>query len=200
MAPGTILTSLTGEAIRAAVPALACLRVRIFRDWPYLYDGALEYEAAYLEKYVSTPGALVVTAADARDGTIVGASTALPLAAAEEELRAPFLAAGHDPADWYYFGESLLDHRWRGRGIGVAFFAAREAEAARLGFARTTFCAVRRPAGHPARPAGHVPLDAFWAKRGYRARPELIATFAWRDVGEAADSPKPMMFWTKERG
>ncbi len=36
--------SLTGEEIRTVLPALARLRMVVFRDWPYLYDGTLEYE------------------------------------------------------------------------------------------------------------------------------------------------------------
>ena len=30
------IESLTGEAMRAAIPAIARLRVTVFRDWPYL--------------------------------------------------------------------------------------------------------------------------------------------------------------------
>jgi len=195
---GVALASLTGEAIRGAIPALADLRVCIFRGWPYLYDGDLAYEAAYLDKYAATPGALVVTAT-AGDGAIVGASTALPLAAAETELHAPFVAKGLALADWCYFGESLLDPAWRGRGIGVAFFAARETHAAALGLEHSCFCAVERPADHPARPADYVPLDAFWHNRGYQRRDDMTALFTWRDVGEAGETAKPMRFWTKSR-
>ena len=129
---------------------------------------------------------------------VVGAATALPLAAAEEEMQAPFAAGGMDPRDWYYFGESVLERAWRGRGIGVAFFAGREARAAALGFRRTAFCAVERPADHPLRPHGYVPLDAFWGRRGYVRRPELRASFDWRDIGQETETPHPMVFWTRE--
>ena len=46
--------SLTGEEIHAVLPALARLRMVVFRDWPYLYDGTLEYESGYLEKFAVT--------------------------------------------------------------------------------------------------------------------------------------------------
>ena len=39
---------LTGAAIIPALPALARLRITVFRDWPYLYDGAMTYEQGYL--------------------------------------------------------------------------------------------------------------------------------------------------------
>ena len=40
--------SLVGEEMKAVLPDLARLRIIVFRDWPYLYDGTLEYEQEYL--------------------------------------------------------------------------------------------------------------------------------------------------------
>ena len=192
---GFALETLAGTACAAVADDLARLRVEVFRDWPYLYEGSLDYERKYLAKYAAIAGATVVVAR--AGGRIVGASTALPLSAAEPELQAPFRAAGHDVARVYYYGESVLQPEWRGRGIGVAFFAAREARARELGFAVGAFCAAVRPDNHPLRPAGYVPLDAFWAKRGYVRDPGLAASFTWRDVGADAATAKPMVFWTK---
>ena len=39
------LETLAGAAIMAVVPDLARLRVAVFRDWPYLYDGDDAYQA-----------------------------------------------------------------------------------------------------------------------------------------------------------
>jgi GNAT superfamily N-acetyltransferase len=190
------LETLSGAAVMDVVADLARLRVEVFRDFPYLYDGDAVYEERYLAKYARIADATIVVA---RDGArVVGAATALPLVAAEEEMQAPFAAGGMDPRDWYYFGESVLERAWRGRGIGVAFFAGREARAAALGFRRTAFCAVERPADHPLRPYGYVPLDAFWGRRGYVRRPELRASFDWRDIGQQTETPHPMVFWTRE--
>jgi GNAT superfamily N-acetyltransferase len=189
--------TLSGAAIRAIVPELARLRVAVFRDWPYLYDGDLDYERRYLGKYAAMDDATIVVA---RDGArVVGAATALPLRQAEAEMQAPFAAAGLAPETWYYFGESVLEAGYRGRGIGVAFFAGREARAVALGYRRTTFCGVERPADHPARPAAYVPLDAFWTRRGYTRRPELRTSFTWRDLGATDETAHPMVFWTRER-
>jgi len=62
----------------------------------------------------------------------------------------------------------------------------------------TTFCAVDRPDDHPLRPAGYRPLDEFWTSLGYQRRPELRATFVWKEIGEATESPKHLTFWTKD--
>jgi GNAT superfamily N-acetyltransferase len=185
-----------GSAIEPYLPDLAALRREVFREYPYLYQGSFAYERHYLQCYVrSARGVLVL----ARDGEqVVGASTALPLAEHGEGLAPLFAEAGLDPERVFYFGESVLRKSHRGQGIGHAFFDQREAAARELGFSLAAFCAVVRPAQHPARPADYVPHDAFWTKRGFRPRPELVAQFSWRDLGDADETPKPMLFWLKE--
>ena len=60
---------------------------------------------------------------------MVGASTALPLADETVEFQQPFIDAGWDPARIFYCAESVVLPAWRGRGLGVRFFAEREAHA-----------------------------------------------------------------------
>lgn len=183
-----------GADITPVLSAVAALRIAVFREFPYLYDGTLAYEEEYLSTYAASPQCLVAVA---RDGDqIVGAATAMPLALAEEAA-APFAAAGHDLSRVYYFGESVLLPAYRGRGLGHQFFDHREAAARRFGFDLAAFCAVVRPEDHPARPAQYVPHDAFWIKRGFTRRPELVAHFSWRDLGDPDETLKPLVFWTK---
>jgi GNAT superfamily N-acetyltransferase len=189
------LQVLSGSEIEAFIPELARLRIEVFREFPYLYQGSLEYERRYLEKFLHLPQSTLVLVQDGE--RVVGASTALPLAQAEAEFQEPFRRAGLDPAGWYYFGESVLERPYRGRGLGVEFFKQREARARALGYASTTFCAVVRPDDHPRRPADYRPLDAFWTRQGYRKRPDLIAYFSWQNLDEAQESPKAMVFWVK---
>ena len=97
----------------------------------------------------------------------------------------------------FYFGESVLLPDYRGQGIGHAFFDHREAAARSWGASHASFCAVVRPADHPARPADYVPLDAFWTKRGYVRQPGLVVRLAWQEIGEPAPSEKPLTFWLR---
>ncbi|MFP5511018.1 MAG: GNAT family N-acetyltransferase, partial [Alphaproteobacteria bacterium] len=38
------VAALTGAGLEAALDDVARLRIAVFRDWPYLYDGDLAYE------------------------------------------------------------------------------------------------------------------------------------------------------------
>jgi GNAT superfamily N-acetyltransferase len=187
---------LTGAAMADALPALARLRISVFHDWPYLYEGSLAYEENYLRDFAASDGAVIVAA---RDGdAIVGAATGSPMAHHAEEFGAPFKAAGYDIGRIFYFGESVLSASHRGRGLGHVFFAEREAHARLLGgFTHTAFCGVIRPADHPARPVDYAPLDPFWTKRGYTKLDGMITSFAWTDIGDRAKTEKPMQFWMR---
>ena len=192
---------LAGVAVAPVIAELARLRVAVFREFLYLYDGDLDYERTYLRKYAGLEESTIVVARDGlpgMGGRVIGASTALPLARCEPELQAPFRAIGIPIGQVYYFGESVLEPAYRGRGLGHAFFDGRERRARALGYTLATFCAVDRPADHPRRPAGYRPLDGFWSKRRYVQRRDLRAEFTWRDLDEAAASPKPMVFWLRQ--
>ena len=39
--------ALAGADLEAALDGVADLRITVFRDWPYLYDGSREYEREY---------------------------------------------------------------------------------------------------------------------------------------------------------
>lgn len=191
------IEAVTGEQRLAVLPALARLRIEVFRDFPYLYDGTLEYEERYLSELARSDRAVIVVASD--NGEIVGAATGAPMAEHATEFAAPFAAYGFDISRIFYFGESVLRSSYRGRGIGHAFFDHREDHARRLGgFTHCAFCGVVRPASHPLRPASYRPLDEFWTKRGYRKIEGLTTTYSWKDIDRDAADEKPMQFWLRE--
>jgi GNAT superfamily N-acetyltransferase len=190
------LERLTGERLKASLADLARLRITVFHDFPYLYRGSADYEERYLQTYAAAEGSVIVGAFDG--GRLIGASTGLPLEHEPASLTGAFAEHGFDVGRVFYFGESVLLPEYRGQGIGVRFFNEREAHARELGrFDRAAFCAVVRPADHPRRPAGYVPLDAFWRRRGYEPVPGLIGRISWQDLDEASESEKPMQFWIK---
>jgi GNAT superfamily N-acetyltransferase len=197
---GLVVERFRGAALTPYLAALASLRIEVFHEFPYLYEGSLENEQRYLASFAESADSVVVIARDGEQ--VVGASTASPLLAHGDGKTnaALFRAAGIDPERVFYFGESVLCASQRGRGVGHVFFDQREAAAREQGYTLCAFCAVERPRDHALRPADYVPHDAFWQRRGYTRRPDLTASFSWLDRGQAQKSDKPMVFWLKELG
>lgn len=191
-----VIRALDKRDREAMIDDLAALRITVFRQWPYLYEGDMDYERTYLQTYLDAPGAFIAGAFD--DGRLVGACTATPLSEHAQEFAAPFAQRGLDIADYFYFGESVLLADYRGQGAGVRFFQLREDEARRQGFAFCIFSAVCRPADHPALPENYTPLDAFWRNRGFEPLDGFRSWYSWRDVGETRETRKPMDFWVKQ--
>ncbi|BES72388.1 GNAT family N-acetyltransferase [Marinobacter nanhaiticus D15-8W] len=189
------LEKLQGKDLLSHLDALADLRMNVFRDFPYLYDGSQAYERDYLRTYATSPDSICIIAQE--DKAIVGASTAIPMADETDAFRQPFVDAGWDPDDIFYYGESVLLPDYRGKGIGVAFFDRREEHARQQGYRYAVFCAVVRPDDHPARPKDYESLDRFWHHRGYQPIAGLETHYAWTDIGGSKETEKPMQFWFK---
>lgn len=183
--------ALTGADLAAVLPDLARLRIAVFRDWPYLYDGNFDYEHRYLQSYRDSRGAILIGAYDRAQ--LVGAATGTPLEDHADDFAAAF--GDTDLTDIFYCAESVLLPSYRGQGIGHRFFDFRENHARALGRRKSVFCAVVRPEDHPQRPAAYRSLDGFWRGRGYAPLGDITAHYRWTDLGDAQDTAKDMQFW-----
>lgn len=188
---------LTGPATQRHLAGLAKLRIEVFREWPYLYEGSLDYEAEYLRAFANAPGAAIVGAFDG--GALIGASTAAPLAAQAGYITEPFRARHYPLTDYFYFGESVLRRAYRNMGLGVQFFTAREAAArSHAGVSVCTFSAVIRSPDDPRQPGDYKPLDAFWGRRGYTPWDGMTCKIGWTELGSAVETQQDMQFWRKQ--
>jgi GNAT superfamily N-acetyltransferase len=188
--------SLTNQTERrAAIPALSALRIEVFRDWPYLYDGSAEYEAEYLAEFIGEASSVLVIAED--DGAIIGAATASPMTGQKREFQAPLINGGIDVERLFYFGESVLLSGYRGHGIGHKFFDAREQAARAAGANATAFCAVVRPDNHPLKPQEPRDLHPFWRARGYQPIDGLTGILGWKELDQPGESEHQMQFWMR---
>nr|WP_305794056.1 GNAT family N-acetyltransferase [Hahella sp. CCB-MM4] len=190
------IDTVSGDEITPWLEDMARLRLQVFHEFPYLYEGSFDYEADYLRKYARSKNSVFILARV--NNQVVGAATGLPLRDADPEFQEPFTEHGLEVDQYFYFGESVLDKNFRGRGIGHMFFDAREAFAWQNKFRLTTFCAVERPESHPKRPSDYRPLDKFWEARGYQKHPELRTSYNWLDIGDTEETAKPMVFWIKK--
>jgi GNAT superfamily N-acetyltransferase len=187
----------TGEKIRDLIPKIAELRIEVFAEYPFLYIGDIEYEIRYLSKFLTMKDAIVVTAYD--DDTVVGISTGYPFSYESDAMKKLFLSAGRNPADYFCFGESVLQKSYRGLGIGKRFFEERESHVSKVGhYKYICFYTAIRAIDDPRRPADYRPLAPFWKSRGFVEHPELVGTVSYQEIGESEESPKSMVFWIKK--
>jgi GNAT superfamily N-acetyltransferase len=188
---------LSGAEIAPHINELAALRIEVFREFPYLYDGDQDYEQKYLQTYVNSPRSICTLVYDG--DALVGATTGLPMQDETAEFQKAFVDADYDVAKIFYCGESVLRKAYRGRGIYKHLFRAREEHARSLGgFEIATFCCVQRPADHTLRPKDYVPLNDIWKRFGYTEHPELETRYTWKDIDESDASSKRMRFWLKD--
>ena len=193
------IQSFTGLSALPFRKDLAELRIAVFREFPYLYEGSLEYESGYLEKFIHTENSIVVVAFDG--DKVVGASTGMPLQNEVSSVLQPWKERGEPMEHIFYFSESVLLPAYRGQGIGREFFAHREQWARSLGgYSVLTFCGVIRPADHPARPFDYVDLNEFWQHRGFYKKEGYICEMAWKEVGATEETKQQLQFWEKNIG
>ncbi len=185
-----------GKEIDHVINELAKLRIEVFFDYPYLYEGDFEYEKKYLEVYLNSKKSVLVAAYDGNK--IIGAATALPLLDEADYVIEPFKNAEMNLSEIYYFGESVLKKEYRGLGLGHKFFDGRENAALKFGYNFTTFCGVVRQSDHPKKPLNYRPLDEFWMKRGYTKQENLKSFFSWKDIGDETETKKPMTYWMRK--
>ncbi len=114
---------LKGKDINRHLPEVASLRLRVFKEYPYLYEGSLKDEHDYLSQYVKPESFL---AAAFSNNELIGAATGIPLAIAADVTQQPFIDNNLKVNQWFYIGEVILAPQWRNRGLGSLFLRALE--------------------------------------------------------------------------
>ncbi len=193
------LIILRGTQITACISTLAQLRIALFREYPYLYDGNIKYESQYLKEYANEPNAMlhVVYYGD----EIAGMFSGMPLTSHSGiviELSQAMQNRGLDNIDkYYYYGEVLISPRFRKIGIFNLLFLSLNYEAKNMGFTDSCLLTVERSAEHPQKPIGYNQSDGMWKRQGYK-RNGIIIDFEWPTIhleGNTYTIKNPMAAW-----
>jgi GNAT superfamily N-acetyltransferase len=187
---------LTGPDALESLDGVASLRIDIFREYPYLYDGKRDDEIHYLSRYAEKPGACVITASDS--DTLVGAATGIPLKYEHRTMVEPVRATDYPADEMYYVGEVLFYPTYRKRGLGQRLLAMMEEHVRSLeGYRFLTCATVVRPDDHPLRPFDFVPIERFLARTGFTPLADITSNITWQET-DGIDHCHPMRFWIKE--
>ena len=187
---------LTGATIADGLNDMATLRLDIFQEYPYLYQGGREDELNYLSTYAEAPDACAILAYDG--SSIIGAATGMPLIHEDAQMLDAFAGTTLPLNEIYYVGELLFRPPYRNCGLGQKLLAQLESHIRSLGSYRTLTCAtVKRPDDHPSRPPDYIPITQFLARTGFARLPGVTTHFRWRET-DGVKRDHCMQFWGKE--
>jgi GNAT superfamily N-acetyltransferase len=183
-----------GKEIYPYIQDLARLRISVFSEYPYLYNGDNVYEAKYLSKFSEVEDTYIILVFDKE--TVIGALTGIPIRFEEEGI------VKHIPKDkvldTYYLSEIVLDKNYRGRGIGVQLLHQLEDKIISLKkYKRLYFASVIRPENHPAKPKEYRSLDTMWLSNGYQPT-SFTCILSWKEISEEEETEKTLALWEKE--
>lgn len=194
------IETFTGLAVTPWIESVSQLRIEIFREFPYLYEGNFEYEKNYMSGYLSDPRAVFVLVKDGNN--LVGAATGMPLISDSDivkDARCVFEKHALTCEEYYYFGEAVLLPAYRGKGLYTKLITVRERKAKEFGFTRLCFLAVRQRNNHPLKPDGFQGTDRIFEHAGFR-KTEMSIKYDWPTIqpdGSAKNSKHVMFFWIK---
>ncbi len=184
-----------GKEIAEIINQLAQLRIEVFKEYPYLYDGTIAYEEDYLSRYLNIKDSFVLMLFDNQNA--IGATTAAPLEDEREDFRLPFEKSGLDVSKIFYFGESVLLPKYRGMKLYRNFMQERENAARAHGTKLCAFFSVKRPDNHVLKPKNYQDLTPIWNYYGFIEHPEIEAWYSWKDINKKEATRKPFSAWIK---
>lgn len=191
-----IETFLIGHKAEPSLEAIASLRLDIFREYPYLYEGLRDDELRYLRSYAEKPGACVILVEDA--GKTIGAATGMPLKHEDQHLLDSFAGTAHLIDKSYYVGELLFYRDYRHRGFGSRLLARIEEYVRSLGpYSHLVCMTVMRPPDHLLCPADYAPIERFLARTGFVPMAGITSTIAWREI-DGVRRDHLLQFWRKD--
>lgn len=187
---------LRGREIIPYIHKIAQLRIAIFREYPYLYEGDMSYEERYLLMYSRTEGAILVIAED--NDEVVGAITGLPLTESMKEIKSLFIEKNIPAGGIFYLGEIIFLPEYRSKNIGYMMYQQFEKAVKEMEFyEKIALCEVVRTENNLTKPLDYKSLNSFWHRQGYVKNPDLVVDFSWKEIGAVEETKHPMVFWIK---
>lgn len=187
-----------GEEARKYWRQIASLRIEMFKEFPYLYEGAFEYEKEYLETYFKSKNSRILLAFDKEE--VIGFSNNIPVFEELEEIQRAFQEQQINPEKYLYIGEVMIKPLYRGQGLLRKFLEYHENFAAKYAYDHLVFMTVKRPAHHPYKPENYRSLEPIWEHFGYHQHPDLDIRIRWKQIDSSQDEDNHLAVWCKSVG
>ena len=184
-----------GIQIKPHIETIAQMRIKYFREFPYMYEGSMDYERTYLDGFSKEKDSLLVMAYDGDN--LCGFVTGMPLETEASILES--LDTATDLETNYYLSEFIVEELYRGKGLSRLLDEAIENKALSLGYSGFSILTVKRADIDPRRPEMYRGTDAVWEKLGF-IKTETSILFSWPTIlenGSVEDIENLMDFWLK---
>jgi GNAT superfamily N-acetyltransferase len=187
-----------GESIIPYVKDIADLSVRIYKEYPYLYEGTEEEYLPFIEHYTQFNEGIACILFDSAKP--IGVAIGMPMNEMREKYKDPFVNARPQEScdEVFYLGEVLLLKAHRGQGLGKKMYLELERKIQENKIMKKVcFCKIDETKRDPLMPNGYKPLDGFWKKLGFHKCEDIRVTVYWCNVNEESESPHEMVYWLK---
>jgi GNAT superfamily N-acetyltransferase len=186
-----------GREIQKYINDIAVLRITVFREYPYLYDGDMPTEVDYLSGYSSSKNSVLIFVKDGEK--TVGAVSGKPLADMEELLLVPFAQHHLSVQDIFYLGEIMLLKEYRGKGIGYQLYRKFEdVVKQKKQYQKMAIAEIGRQDQDPRKPKNYIPGRVFWQRLGYIEYPEMIIQVLYKETDNAENIPHSLIYSLKD--
>jgi GNAT superfamily N-acetyltransferase len=187
------LEVLHGQEIAPCVKEIVQFVNKIYRNYPYLYNGDDAGYEAYLESFPNLDDVTVCLAFAGAE--VVGIAVGLPMPE-RDVYQETLLEHGYDLKELFYLGEFGLKPEYQGQGIELTMYQNIEHAANKKGqFKKICFWEIEGPLGQ-ATPS-YFPRDDFWKQLGFIRHPELNFQIFWTNIGDTSESAHKAVYWMK---
>lgn len=192
---------LTDDALLNHIDEISAIRIKTFKEFPYLHQINSDYEKKYLGGFVRTPDSFIMSAKISN--VLVGFITAIPLATKMQmfvDMQTKVSQNNLDIEKFYYIGEAIITSKYRGQSICSQLSKLAEAEIIRRNYSYSSFATVIRPDAHPLRPKNYSNPNKIFKHLGY-TKSTIRFTMEWPTTisdGSIKEQSNPMAFWFKQ--
>jgi GNAT superfamily N-acetyltransferase len=186
----------TGQQFQQHINAIAALRISIFKEYPYLYDGDIQTETEYLKSYSKSKNSVLIIVKDKQK--VIGAVTGIPLAEADEMFLTPF-PKNQSIHSIFYLGEILLLKEYRGKGIGYQMYRIFEdLVRQKKQYHKIAIAEVIRDQNDPRKPKNYISVHKLWERLGYIEHPEIVMQCSYKTVDSTEKIPHSLVYSFKD--
>lgn len=187
------LQVLHGHEIAPYVKEIIQFVNKIYRNYPYFYNGDDAGYEAYLESFPNLGDVNVCLAFEGEE--VLGIAAGLPMPK-RHIYQETLLEHGYDLKELFYLGEFGLKLELHGQGIELTMYQNIENVANKSGqFKKICFWEIEGPLGQNT--PSYFPKDDFWKQLGFIRHPELNFQIFWTNIGETKESAHKAVYWVK---